>query len=51
LLEATLDSDDPLRARNLELKVGVVGDNHEIGEARSTEEGVVDTRKVDDLKG
>ena len=30
LLEATLDGDDPLRARHLELQVGVVGDGHEL---------------------
>jgi hypothetical protein len=43
LLEAILDSDDPLFAGHLELEAGVVGDDHELGEARSTEEGMVDT--------
>jgi hypothetical protein len=33
LLEVALDGDDPLRARHLELKVGVVGDGLELGEA------------------
>ena len=51
LLEATFDDDDPLQARHLELEVGVVGDGHELGEARSIEEGMVDTGEVDDLKG
>ena len=51
LLKATLDSDDPLRARHLELELGVVGDGHELREARSIKEGIVDIREVDDLKG
>ena len=51
LLEAALDGDDPLRAGHLELQVGVVGDGHELGKARSIEEGVVDAREVDDLEG
>jgi hypothetical protein len=38
LLEVVLDGDDPLRAGHLELQVGVVGDGHEFGEERSTEE-------------
>jgi hypothetical protein len=51
LLEATLDGDDTLWARHLELEVAVVGDGHELGKARSIEDGVVDTGEVDDLKG
>ena len=51
LLKAALNGDDPIWARNLELEVGVIGDGHELGEVRSTEEGVVDTREVDDLEG
>jgi hypothetical protein len=51
LLEAALDGDDPLRARHIELDLGVVGDNHELGEAWLAEEGILDTRKVDDLEG
>jgi hypothetical protein len=51
LLEAALDDDDPLWAGHLELKVCIVGDGHELGEARSTEEGVVDTGEVDNLEG
>ena len=51
LLEAALDGDDPLRAGHLELQVGVVGDGHELGEAWSTEEGMVDAREVNHIKG
>ena len=51
LLEATLNSDDPLWAGLLELEVGVVGDGHELGKARSTEEGMVDIGEVNDLEG
>jgi hypothetical protein len=51
LLEAALDGDDPLRAGHLELEVGVVGDSHELGEAWSTEEAVVDTEEVNNLEG
>jgi hypothetical protein len=51
LLKVALNSDYPLRAGHLELEVGVVGDGHELGEARLTKEGVVDTREVDNLKG
>jgi hypothetical protein len=35
----------------LDLRVGVVGDGHELSKARSTEEGVVDTREVNHLEG
>ena len=51
LLEAPFDGDDPVWAGHLELQVGVVGDGHELGEARSTEEGMVDAREVNHLKG
>jgi hypothetical protein len=51
LLEATLEGDDPLWARHLELQVGVAGDGHELGEAWPTEEGMVDAREVDHLEG
>jgi hypothetical protein len=51
LLKAALNGDDPLRAGHLELEIGVVGDDHELGEAQSIEEGMVDTREVDDLEG
>ena len=51
MLEAALDGDDPLRAGHLELQVGVVGDGHELGEAWLSQEGVVDIREVDYLKG
>jgi hypothetical protein len=50
LLEVVLDDDDPLQAEHLELQVGVVGDDHELGEERSTEEGVVDAGEVDNLE-
>jgi hypothetical protein len=29
------DGDDPVRARHLELEVGIIGDNHELGIAWS----------------
>jgi hypothetical protein len=51
LLKAALDSDDSLWARHLELEVGVVRADHELGEARSTKQGMVDTEEVNDLKG
>jgi hypothetical protein len=51
LLKATLDGDDPLQARHLELEVCLVRDDHELSEAWSTKKGMVDTRKVDYLKG
>jgi hypothetical protein len=35
----------------LELEVGVVRDNHELGEAWSIEEGMVDTGEINALKG
>ena len=50
-LDAAIDGDDPLWAEHLELQVGVVGDGHELCEARSTEEGVLDTREVNHLEG
>ena len=50
-LEASLDGDDPLWAEHLELQVGVVGESHELCEAWSTEEGVLDAREVNHLKG
>ena len=51
LLKAAFDGDDPLWAGHLELQVGVVGDGLELGEARLTEEGVVEAREVDNLEG
>jgi hypothetical protein len=51
LLEAALDDDDPLRARHLELQVGVVGNGHELGTAWFTKDGMVDIREVNNLKG
>ena len=37
------DGDDPVGARHLELEVGVVGDGHELGVARSPQLRVCDT--------
>jgi hypothetical protein len=51
LLEATFDGDDPLRAGHLQLQIGVVWDNHELGEAWPAQEDVVDTEEVDHLEG
>ena len=51
LLEVATYNDDPMWARHLELQVGVVGDDHELGKARSTEEVVVDVGEVNHLKG
>ena len=51
LFEATLDNDDSLGAWHLQLQVGVVGDSHELGEARLAQESMVDTREVDHLEG
>jgi hypothetical protein len=50
LLEAALDGDEPLWVEHLELQVGVVRDGHELGEAQSTEEGVVDAEEVNHLE-
>jgi hypothetical protein len=45
------DSDDPIRARHLELEVGVVGDSHELGVAWSSQHRMVGSSEPDDLKG
>jgi hypothetical protein len=45
------DSDDPIRARHLELEVGVVGDGHELGVAWSSQHRMVGSSEPDDLKG
>ena len=50
-LEASLDGDDPLWAEHLELQVGVVGDDHELGKRLLTKEGVVDAGEVNHLEG
>jgi hypothetical protein len=36
LFEAAFDGDDSLGAGHLQLQIGVVGDNHELGEAWPT---------------
>jgi hypothetical protein len=45
------DGDDPIRARHLELEVGVVGDGHELGVAWSSQYRMVGSSEPDDLKG
>ena len=42
LLEASLNGDDLIRAGHLQLQVGVVVDDHELGEAWPTKEIMVD---------
>ena len=37
--------------QHLELQIGVVGDGHELGEVWSIEEGMVDAREFNHLKG
>jgi hypothetical protein len=44
------DGDDPVGARHLELEVGVVGDDHELGVARSPQHRVVGSSKPDHLE-
>jgi hypothetical protein len=44
------DGDDPIGARHLELEVGVVGDDHELGVARSPQHRVVGSSKPDHLE-
>ena len=51
LLEVTSYCDDPMRARHLELYVGVVGDSHKLDIARSAQDGVVGTGKICYFKG
>ena len=51
LLKTALNGDDPLWAGHLDLQLGVVGDDHELGEARLTEEGMVDAEEVNHLEG
>jgi hypothetical protein len=45
------DGDDPIRARHLELEVGVVGDGHELGVAWSSQHRMVGSSEPDDLEG
>jgi hypothetical protein len=44
------DGDDPVGARHLELEVGVVGDDHELGIARSPQHRVVGSSEPDHLE-
>jgi hypothetical protein len=44
------DGDDPIGALHLELEVGVVGDGHELGVARSPQHRVVGSSKPDHLE-
>jgi hypothetical protein len=44
------DGDDPVGARHLELEVGVVGDDHELGVARSPQHHVVGSSEPDHLE-
>jgi hypothetical protein len=44
------DSDDPLGALHLELGVGIVGDDHELGVAWSPQYGVVGSSELDHLE-
>jgi hypothetical protein len=44
------DGDDPIGARYLELEVGVVGDSHKLGVARSPQHRVVGSSEPDHLE-
>jgi hypothetical protein len=44
------NGDDPVGARHLELEVGVVGDGHELGVARSPQHFVVGSSEPDHLE-
>jgi hypothetical protein len=44
------DGDDPVGARHLELEVGVVGDDHELGVAWSPQHCVVGSSEPDHLE-
>jgi hypothetical protein len=44
------NGDDPVGAQHLELEVGVVGDGHELGVARSPQHRVVGSSEPDHLK-
>jgi hypothetical protein len=50
LLEGTLDGDDPVEVGHLQLQVGVVGDDHELGEAWPAKESMLDAGEVHHLK-
>jgi hypothetical protein len=44
------DGDDPVGARHLELEIGVVGDDHELGVAWSSQHCVVGSSELDHLE-
>ena len=46
-----LDCDDTIRAWHLELEVGIVGHCHELGVARSPQDGVVGSPETDYFEG
>ena len=48
--ERSANCDDPTRSRHLQLEVGVVGDGHELGVARSPQDRVVGSGEVDYLE-
>src|SRR6185369_14029169 len=50
VLERRADGDDTLRSWHLELEVGVVGDGHELGVARTTKDVMVGSSKPHHLK-
>jgi hypothetical protein len=50
LLEVAAHHDDVVRSRHLQLEVGLVGDHHELGVARTPKDGVVRSLKVHHLK-
>src|SRR6185436_1332632 len=50
VLERRADGDDAPWARHFELEVGVVGDGHELGVARTTKDGMVGSSKSHHLK-
>jgi hypothetical protein len=51
MLERGADSDNPMRARHVELELCVVGDGHQLRVARPPQDGVVGSVKSDHLEG
>ena len=51
LLEVASYSDDSVRTRHLELWVGVVGDDHELGVAWSAQDGVIGVGEIRYFEG
>ena len=50
MFERRSDSGDDLRTRHLQLEVGVVGDGHELGVARTSKDGMIGSSKPHHLK-